>query len=186
MGVPACRDPKWLRLSINFTVDTFVIAFTLGHLPTWTHPLIARLLPAWYRAQRQLRTAEEIVSRLSHDHHETKHEERVEPREETLLDWMLDNGTPSECDPSEMAGRQCALTLASIHTTVFTIANVLFDLCAHPEWFAILCREIDGVTKQLGGPSGLPASKVKDWYSRLEKLDSFIVESQRQNPAVLR
>lgn len=186
VGTPTCRNPEWLRLSIDFTIDTFVTAFTMGHFPIWTHPLIARLIPARYRAQRHLRMAEEIIRRVVYDRREAEHEEKVEPGKDSLLDWMLDHGTPSECDPSEMAARQCAMTLASIHTTLFTIANVLFDLCAHPEWFAVLHQEIDELTQRLGGPSDLPASKVKDWYSRLEKLDSFIVESQRHNPVMLR
>lgn len=85
-----------------------------------------------------------------------------------------------------MSTRQAILTLASIHTTSMAAANILFDLCAHPEWFPVLREEIENITKELGPIGSGPGSGAKEWLPRLEKLDSFFVESQRINPPILR
>lgn len=89
----------------------------------------------------------------------------------------------SEGSLEEMAARQCILTLASIHTTAMTVAYALFDIIAHSEWVAVLRDEIDEALKTHGElGQDMP---VKQWLQHLEKMDSFILESQRHNPPIL-
>lgn len=188
LGKPACRDPEWLKLSIEFSVDLFTAAFTMKMFPPWMYPIVAYLTPARYRVMRQLKTGRRIVADLTQRHNEAKMKrsrgEEVE-EEDTLLNWMLDHGTPSEIAVPEMGARQCTLTLASIHTTAQNVCNMLYDLCAHPEWFPVMREEVDRLAEQFGTP-GAPGVSSRDWCIRLERLDSLMVESQRHNPVLLR
>ena len=109
----------------------------------------------------------------------------IEP-EDTLLNWMMENGSTKETKLPEMAGRQCILTLAAIHTTSSTVSNVLFDLCNAPEWIPALRQEVEDVTKEFGYLGEKDDIQAKQWLSKLEKMDSFIVESQRFNAPILR
>ncbi|KAI1213723.1 cytochrome P450 [Annulohypoxylon truncatum] len=188
MGYPACRDVEWLNLSIDFSIDMFTAAFTLRMFPPYTHPVIAHLIPARYRINRNLKTAERIIRPLMDMHRAAARKramgEQVD-EDDTLLNWMMDHGDEKENVPENMSVRQAILTLASIHTTSIAVANILFDLCAWPEWFPILREEISQITDELGPiESGLRCG-AKDWLSRLEKLDSFFIESQRFNPPIL-
>ena len=189
MGYPACRDEEWLRLSIDFSLDMFTAAFTLRMFPPWTHPIVAHLIPARYKIKSNLRTAQRILAPLMDKHNDAIRRrqagEHVE-EEDTLLNWMMDNGTEAEKRVDNMSTRQAILTLASIHTTSMTVTNILFDLCAHPEWFPVLREEIDDITQKLGPIGSGPDSGSKQWLPRLEKLDSFFIESQRVNPPILR
>lgn len=108
------------------------------------------------------------------------------PSEDTLLNWILDNSTEKERTVPQVAAGQFALALASIHTTVFSTANVIFDLSARPKWISVLPvrEEIDHVIKSFGKP-GDSSLRTDIWLQKLEKLDSFIVESQRINQPVL-
>ncbi|RYP17317.1 hypothetical protein DL765_004608 [Monosporascus sp. GIB2] len=188
MGYPACRDPEWLRLSIDFSLDMFTAAFTLRMFPPWTHPLVAHLIPARYKIKRNLQSAQRILTPLM-----KRHEDAIKRRnageqveeEDTLLNWMMDHGTEDERRVDKMSTRQAILTLASIHTTSMAVANILFDLCAYPEWFPVLREEIDEITEELGPIGSSPESGAKQWLPRLEKLDSFFIESQRVNPPIL-
>ena len=108
------------------------------------------------------------------------------PVQDTLLGWMVDNGDEKETSISEMAARQCVLTLASIHTTSMSVSNMLFDLCAHPEWFSVLTGEIDEAVAKYGMLGSDAGMNPKQWLQTLEKMDSFFVESQRINPPILR
>ncbi|KAI2637164.1 cytochrome P450 [Hypomontagnella submonticulosa] len=188
MGYPACRNMEWLKLSVDFSVDMFTAAFTLRMFPPWTHPVIAHLIPARYRIKRSLKIAERIIRPLMNTHQAAVQKraagERVE-EDDTLLNWMMDHGDERENEPKNMSTRQVILTLASIHTTSMAVANILFDLCARPEWFPILREEVSQITDELGPIGSGPNSGAKDWLPRLEKLDSFLVESQRLNPPVL-
>ncbi|KID89997.1 cytochrome P450, partial [Metarhizium majus ARSEF 297] len=182
MGYPACREDEWLKLSINFTYDMFMAAFTLRMFPPWLHPIVAHFVPARWRIRKQMRVARRFVQELTRKHMEAK--EKGEKGQDTLLGWMIDHGTEKERTIPEMAARQCVLTLASIHTTSMSVSNLLFDLCSHPEWLPVLQDEVDSVVKAHGafGESRLSS---KQWLSKLEKMDSLIVESQRANPPIL-
>ncbi|KAJ8132102.1 hypothetical protein O1611_g1523 [Lasiodiplodia mahajangana] len=182
MGQPACREEEWLKVSIDFTYDMFLAAFTLRMFPPWMHPFVAHFVPARWRIRNQMRVAKKYVSA-----HTKKHVaaiQRGEKAEDTLLGWMIDHGTDKEKSIPEMAARQCVLTLASIHTTSMSVSNLLFDLCAYPEWFPVLRQEIDDVVKTYGK---IDESELnhKQWLAKLEKMDSFIVEDQRINPPIL-
>ena len=182
MGHPACREDEWLNVSINFTYDMFLAAFTLRMFPPWMHLFVAPLVPARWRIRRQMRAARRFVGDLTRKHLADK--ANGGKGEDTLLGWMIDHGTDKETAIPEMAARQCVLTLASIHTTSMSVSNLLFDLCSHPEWFPVLREEIDEVIKTHGalGESKLNA---KQWLAKLEKMDSLIVECQRINPPIL-
>ncbi|KAJ5101066.1 hypothetical protein N7456_007118 [Penicillium angulare] len=188
MGSPTCRDPEWLKISVDFSVDLFTTAFTIKMFPPWMYGLVARVIPARYRTFRQLKAGRKIVGELTQQHNLVKERkqrgEKVE-EEDTLLHWMLDHGTPSEVEVHEMGARQCVLTLASIHTTASNVSNMLYDLCAHPEWFEVLREEAREIARELGPPCQNMGVSAKEWCTRLDKLDSFFVESQRHNPVLL-
>ena len=183
MGYPACREEEWLKVSINFTYDMFLAAFTLRMFPPWMHLFVAPFVPARWRIRSQMRTARKYVGELTRKH--TDALSRGEKGQDTLLSWMIDNGTDEEKAIPEMAARQCVLTLASIHTTSMSVSNLLFDLCTYPEWFPVLREEIDEVVKAHGR---IEEGRLnhKQWLAKLEKMDSFIIEDQRINPPILR
>ncbi|KAF2012099.1 cytochrome P450 [Aaosphaeria arxii CBS 175.79] len=178
LGSRTSRNEEWLNLSIQYPLDTFQTAFSLRMFPQFTHPVLARLMPSRYRLQRHRRKATKIVTALMNEHRARA--EAGEKSEETILDWMVDNATGAEATPAEMTSRQLILTLASIHTTALALSHALYDLCAHPEVVEPLREEIKEVTSRFEGDDfvtrGLPC---------LEKLDSFLVESQRFHPPVL-
>ncbi|ROW08498.1 hypothetical protein VMCG_03255 [Cytospora schulzeri] len=182
MGHPACREKEWLKVSIDFTYDMFMAAFTLRMFPPWTHWLVAHFVPARWRIRKQIKIAEKYVGELTKRHVDAT--KNGGDAEDTLLAWMIDHGTEKEKTIPEMAARQCVLTLASIHTTSMSVSNLLFDLCTHPEWFAVLREEIDEVVKTHGKIGEGPLNH-RQWLSKLEKMDSLIVEDQRINPPIL-
>ncbi|KAK3386278.1 cytochrome P450 [Sordaria brevicollis] len=200
LGNPACRDQTWLDISVDFSIDLFTASFTMKMFPPWMYPLIAPLIPARRRVLKQLKAAQAIVGEQMAKHDSLK-EKRAkaargevalteEEAQDTLLDWMLDHGKGSEVTVEEMSGRQCVLTLASIHTTASQTANMMFDLCAHPQWWDVLREEVDEIAKDLGPPGlvtgrGDGGATIKEWCARLEKLDSFFQETQRREPPIL-
>ncbi|KAI0161016.1 cytochrome P450 [Hypoxylon sp. FL1284] len=189
MGYPTCRDKRWLNLSINLSIETFKTAFTLRMFPPWTHHLIAHLVPARYRLLRHLRVAQDIVSKSMREYAESQEKGQDKDGDDPLLYWMMDNAMENEKPISEMSARQAILSLASIHTTSMNAANMLLDLCNNPECVEDLREEIAEVSNDVGELDELGEKKpdmiVRQWLPRLEKLDSFLVESQRMNPVIL-
>jgi len=188
LGEPACRNMEWLNLSIEYSIVLFACAFTLRMFPPWMHPIVAPIMPLRWRVASNVKTAKRVIEPLMNNHRNAMKQRTigdVGEEDDTLLRWMMDNGDDKETSLHDMAVRQCMLTLASIHTTSMAITNVLFDLCTHPEWFDVLREEIAELEGKFG-KFGENASGAKEWLHRLEKMDSFFVESQRMNPPVLR
>jgi len=182
VGEPTCRDPTWLSLTLNFSMDLFLAGFTLRMFPPWMHFLVKPLIPARWRVQKQIKIGTEVVRQFMQKREEDA-KKGESTGEGTLFEWMVDNAVGNEGSLGEMAARQCILTLASIHTTATTVANTLFDIIEHPEWIAVLREEIDETIGKYGEVGqGMP---IKLWLQHLEKMDSFILESQRFNPAIL-
>ncbi|KAI1136023.1 cytochrome P450 [Hypoxylon sp. FL0543] len=186
IGHPTCRNEEWLRISIDFSINTFLTAVVLRLFPPWMHRFIVYLLPSRYRMMQLISASKRIMSGLMAKHEynksmRTRGENILE--EETLLNWMLDNGTAEETTIQKMGSLQCFLTLASIHTTSIYITNILFDICAHPEWIPILREEIDNAYEDQ--EYSRSDFNMKEWLRRFEKLDSFQTESLRFNPPIL-
>lgn len=92
---------------------------------------------------------------------------------------MIDAADESEGKPSKLAHRQLLLTLAAIHTSTMATTHVLFDLCARPEYIEPIRDEIEQAIKENGGWQ-------KQTLNKMQKLDSFLKESQRVAPPSLR
>jgi len=105
--------------------------------------------------------------------------------EEKLLNWMIDNAEFAST-VEEHSHRQAFLKLASIFTTATTVSNLLFDLCAHNDWFGVLRTEIEEIEKDLGRFGERAGIGAEQWLPRLEKMDSALAESLRMSSPLLR
>ncbi|KAF2967351.1 hypothetical protein GQX73_g6208 [Xylaria multiplex] len=188
LGHPACRNEEWLKLSIGYSTDVFITGYVIRIFPTWLHPIVAQLIPTRYRIAKQLKSAYRILVPLAE-----KHADAVRRRalgedvdeEDTLFNWMIDNGTRDENKIEKLVRRQLTLNIAGIHAITTSFTAAIFELCAHPEYIPMLREEIEGVTEELGPINSSPEASVKGWLQRLEKLDSFFIETLRMNPLLL-
>jgi len=136
------------------------------------------LVPSWYRLARNHRLAKELITPIvtKHVQHREKPMNIKENRDSTLLTWMSDFAADErQADPENLAHRQNMLGLGSIYTIRAALANIFYDLCAHPEFIPELQEEVEQVILEEGEWN--KAALAKMW-----KIDSFLVESQRVNP----
>lgn len=186
VGEPTCRDPEWINVTINYTMNAFTTAFVLRMFPTWMRPVIAAVLPSRYQLKRCRAKSEEVMAAKMQKHRDAlrakeRGETPADEEDDTLVDWMIDNRAEEETTLVEMANRQCVLTLASIRTTSTNTATFLFELCEHPEWFPVLREEIEQVREQFGDAD----VDYRRWHAKLEKMDSFLLECFRVHPPIL-
>lgn len=180
VGNPACRTPEWLDLGEHFTEDFVEASIIMRLVPSWLHFLVTNIIPQRWRLKRRLRETTNIVAPVI-----ARHEEAVRSRsqgmeieeENTMMNWMLDNEEDQNYVLANMAKLVLIILVPAAHTSAMAISNMLFDLCAHPEWDAKLRKEICDVTDELGKVG--ERTPVKEWNTRLELLDSFFMESQR-------
>ncbi|KAJ3765059.1 cytochrome P450 [Lentinula raphanica] len=171
VGLPLCRDPDYIKLSIEFTVDAFNGASVLQRYPDILKPIV-----------RQLLTNVPSCIKRATGHLELLIRERLEKEEEygssdwpgkpnDLISWLLDEaqGERRQDIIYNIVSRVLLINVAAIHTTACT--NSLFYLAANPHLVRPLREEVESIVAESGW--------TKAAMGRMHKLDSFLKETQR-------
>ncbi|TVY48027.1 Ent-kaurene oxidase [Lachnellula occidentalis] len=152
VGYPMCRNKTWLSTAMSYTINAFTISGTLRDQYHFLRPIIYRFLPARREIYRQLATANQLLVPLLKERATTGG--KIDN-----LQWLTDSAF---------------IGLAAINASNMGVVNAIFDLCAMPEYIETLRKEIEKCTTEAGGWN-LSA------INNMERLDSFLKESQRIN-----
>ncbi|KAI0099782.1 putative cytochrome P450 [Nemania sp. FL0031] len=178
VGPAFSKDPAWLGIAVNYTESLFKTVVILRLFPSWMRPFISYLLPRSWNGRRYIAIAKKLLSPKIKELLEKSDVGCLDPQihsnDFNVLGWLANLAKGRERQPDNIAHTEVLLALASVHTTLLRIVNVLYDLTAHPKLFEELEEEVMEVmasSKQWSGP-----------YDKLMKLDSVLRESQRTSP----
>ncbi|KAE8143645.1 putative cytochrome P450 [Aspergillus pseudotamarii] len=171
-GTTLSRNKEWVKSSIAFAIDGFIGAQALKRYPEFLKPLVARFIPAIQNIKKHYAAAEKAAIPLL--------EERAATGASAadLLYWMDEDAKGDEKNRAFLAGILLKVSFAAIHTSAAAPSQLLYDLCAMPEYIEPLRQEIEANT----GPDGKINQKG---FLNMTKLDSIMKESQRFNPLLL-
>ncbi|KAF4429603.1 ent-kaurene oxidase, partial [Fusarium austroafricanum] len=175
LGPDHCRNEEWLNTTAEYSESLFITGFILRIVPNFLRPFVAPLLPSYRTLLRNVSSGRRIISGILRSR-ETQ-DGLTEGENQDILSWMTEAATGEERALDNISQRILILSLASIHTTAMTMTHAIYDLCARPQYFEPLRKEIDDVVRGEGWD--------KTALNRLHKLDSFLKESQRFNPVFL-
>ncbi|AEO67292.1 uncharacterized protein THITE_118259 [Thermothielavioides terrestris NRRL 8126] len=170
LGEEVCRDPDWLRVTREYTVDGLKAAEDLRLWPAPLRYLVHWFLPSCSRARHHVREARRIINGVLEKRRLQKSlGEKVQF--EDAIEWFEREAHGRPYDP---AAAQLMLSFAAIHTTTELVTQVMTDLCKNPEIFGELRQEISQVLRA-GGWN-------KNSLYNMKLLDSVIKESLRLKP----
>ncbi|KAL4744546.1 hypothetical protein BDW72DRAFT_208931 [Aspergillus terricola var. indicus] len=152
LGGGACRDSKWLRISVDYSIDTFIANHYLKIWPGLFRPLAARIMSPCRKVRADYQEAKRIITSI------------VEER-------RADKEAGRSCDP---AAAQLGFSLANIHTTTDLLHQVLYDICRQDRIASELREEIITVIQQ--------EEWQKSALYKLKLMDSVLKETQRLKP----
>jgi hypothetical protein len=179
VGMDLCRDPDWLRISVDYWMDAFAAAKSIKFWPVFLRPLAARLMPQPARMHATRQEAQRLVVPVLKKRLDAIQNDPDYQKPDDIMQWMMDRlgdkaGTEEEFH--HQAHLQLALAMGAIHSTNFTLLHEMFDLAAYPEYHEPLREEYREALKSTGGVL------TKVTLNKLLMLDSFMKESQRYNP----
>lgn len=174
LGPKFCRNPDWIDVSVNYTLDVFNAARVLNLWNPIFRPVVVWFLPQTRKLRTHLRKARSII--------EPEMAERARQRKlmnpnthNDALEWFRESSEAAN-KPLDISLSQICLSIAAIHITSQLLINIMYDLAAYPEYFNGLREELSRVLKEdQGWKSTTPA--------KLKMMDSVIKESQRMNPS---
>jgi cytochrome P450 len=179
------RNTEYLGSASSYTQSVVPAAAILRQIPEGLRPIIAKIvtLPNIYFIRKTARFLDpEIKSRLADIDRRSNDVEKkaseTEPND--FLQWLIkyarERLPPSELSPHIIAGRMLALNFAAIHTSTFSITNIIFDLVSSDpslDYIGQLREEAATVLAEDGG------IWTKRGLSKMRKIDSAIRESLR-------
>ncbi|KAG0646519.1 Cytochrome P450 monooxygenase BOA7 [Hyphodiscus hymeniophilus] len=187
VGQPLCRDEEWIALTTTYTVDSSNAIKEVQKIPQYLRPFVIPFKPSIRRAVEYRRKVANKLKPQLNEMIEARKQSQEDVDDDSHFDanakhslaaWSMGHYEKNETPTAEsVADTILAAAFAAIHTTTMTLANVLYDLAAHPEYITVLREEIEGISAEE------PDGKLrKQTMPKLGKLDSFIKESQRVNP----
>ncbi|KAL8923013.1 MAG: hypothetical protein Q9208_004825 [Pyrenodesmia sp. 3 TL-2023] len=176
VGKPLCRNEELLRLNCQIVEQIFTTMVIMRLFPLFLHPLIARLLPPYWRIRRVKARIVAIVAPMIRDRRrlQSASDESAE-KPEDVIQWMMELAKGDESDAENIATRYIYAVLGSLFSVSGAIKDTLYEISARPGYAASLREEIGAALAEDGGwRKGTPG--------KLPKLDSFMREVQRVNP----
>ncbi|KAG6331515.1 hypothetical protein ID866_7572, partial [Astraeus odoratus] len=168
VGLPLCRDPDWIELNSQFAVDVMTDAFFLNMFPKFLVPLVANFVKNTARGiERAMRHLDPIIKQRQKCMSDYGEEWTDKPND--MLQWLMDE--KQESKTKKLTSRVLTMNFASIHSTSNTFTQALYNLVANPQYIQPLREEVDAVIEKYGW--------TKEGIAKMEKVDSFLTESQR-------
>lgn len=169
------QNPAWLKITKEYTVDSFIASHQLRTYPRFLRPLVAYFLPQAQKVRAQLREAESIIQpvierRRAENAARCKTSERYDS-----IEWLEQVAQEKNIKYSP-AAMQLTLALSAIHTTTDLLTTTMYEILQHPETISLLREEVISVI----GTGGLKHSSLYN----LKLMDSVIKEAQRLKPVL--
>ncbi|KAI5204582.1 hypothetical protein AUEXF2481DRAFT_1235 [Aureobasidium subglaciale EXF-2481] len=171
------ESEEYLNVAIDYSENGFKHNFCLRVFPDLIKPVVARLLPTSWGVNNALKRAKRMIIPLIQERRRQEKENPSYQKPEDFLQYLMDGGEEIQDDNETTVQRLMVTYLGSGPSTVIAVAQVLFDLCVHPEYVDVLREEANEVLRNSG--------YNKQSLAAMKKMDSFMKESQRLSPPTL-
>ncbi|KAH7217791.1 cytochrome P450 [Fusarium oxysporum] len=172
-GTAASLDEEWLEASTGYVLACFDCIRALKQWHPWLRPLVYRFIPERAAIKDQWTKGRKRVMASMRERQEKGGNLEDPP---TMLDHLSNGRNEHIADDVELQLlHQMTLIAVGTVTTFSSTTQAIYDLVAHPEYIPILREEVESVPRD---PKG---NFTKDSTVAMDKLDSFLKESQRFN-----
>ncbi|KAF9246259.1 cytochrome P450 [Melanogaster broomeanus] len=174
VGLPLCRNPDWVDLGLQFTLDVLKGAMIIGLFPIFMAPLVGQFMTSIpgdtkHGMEHLGPIIEERQKCL--DKYGTTWADKPICRSNDLLSWLMDKAEGSERTVKSLTKRILAANFAAICTSSNIFTQVLYNLAANPQYIQPLREEVESIVETAGWS--------KAALGKMRKIDSFLKESQR-------
>ncbi|EXJ73202.1 uncharacterized protein A1O5_02962 [Cladophialophora psammophila CBS 110553] len=185
VGLPLCRNKALLEHGIGFATAVPIASSLLKLFPDFLRPLAAVLIarPNRYHTKcfsRLVRPEIERRQKLLEGQNGDLEKKLGDPEPNDFLQWSIrraqESPYPAERDPDIIAERLLAVNFAAIHTSTFSITNVIFDLVASNPSKKYLEQIREEASSIIAADNGV---WTKSGLAKMYKTDSTLRESSR-------
>ncbi|CUS13653.1 unnamed protein product [Tuber aestivum] len=170
VGMPMCQNKDYLESINEFSINVMRRATVIDTVPWFLRNIVSYFL--------KNSTVEDVI--MTHIGREFEARQKARWFQSSYdivvsdaIQWILD-AAPPETPILKLVQKLMLFNFASIHTSSISLAHILYDLAANPEFQDPVCAEIEEVLRAEGG-------WTKQALTKMRKLDSIFRESLRMN-----
>ncbi|RBQ72049.1 hypothetical protein FVER14953_09850 [Fusarium verticillioides] len=172
-GTTASLDEEWLAASTGYVLACFDCIRALKQWHPYLRPFVYRFIPERAAIKDQWAKGRKRVMASMRERQEKGGNLEDPP---TMLDHLSNGRNEHIRDDVELQLlHQMTLIAVGTVTTFSSTTQAIYDLVAHPEYIPILREEVESVPRDENG------NFTKESTVAMDKLDSFLKESQRFN-----
>ncbi|SJL13059.1 uncharacterized protein ARMOST_16496 [Armillaria ostoyae] len=178
VGLPLCRNPEYIKLNINYTIEIFTFARIINLLPTVLkmRVILTQYCSSWHHNfMRAIAKAEKFLGETVRErmHQQDVYGKDWPGKPNDLVSWLLDitYGDDKRRSVKDHCTRVLLLNTTAIHTTSMAFTTALYALATHPEYAETLRDEVEPIIDEEGC--------TKAAMGKMNQLDSFLKEAQR-------
>ncbi|KAF2130677.1 putative cytochrome P450 monooxygenase [Dothidotthia symphoricarpi CBS 119687] len=177
LGPELCRNPAWLRITVDYTMNLFFGVMALKKWNRLLHPIVWRFVPEVRKVRQQIEQAVRLIQPVVDERIAGSRSSAASSSKAKYTDAIQWAHELADGRPYHPALLQLGFSLAAIHTTTDHLSQALYDLCSYPEYIEPLRDELVTVLKESG--------MTKAGLFKLKLMDSFMKESQRLKPGAM-
>ncbi|KAF7555461.1 hypothetical protein G7Z17_g2137 [Cylindrodendrum hubeiense] len=167
----ASADEEWVDASTGYVLSVFDCIRALKEWPPWMRPFVYRFLPERTAIRKQWSKGR---ARVQECMQERKTKDGPLGGPPSMLDHLSSGKNSHMADDLEKQLLfQMTLVAVGTVTTFASTVQAVYDLVMHPEYISILRDEVESMPVDGNGMF------TKEAIPAMQKLDSFIKESQR-------
>ncbi|KAF9236823.1 cytochrome P450 [Melanogaster broomeanus] len=170
VGLPLCRNPDWVALNIQFTLDVVKGGIIIGLFPKIIAPLVARFMTKVPGSTRRgMKHLGPVVEKRQK--YLDKYGNAWIDKHNDLLSGLIDGAVGPERSIKHLTLRVLGINFAAIHATANGGVQALYYLAANPQYMQPLRQEVESVVETEGWS--------RDSLAKMHKIDSFVKEVHR-------
>ncbi|KAF8844235.1 cytochrome P450 [Paxillus ammoniavirescens] len=171
VGLPLCRNPDWMDLNMQFSVDVVKRGALIGLFPKVLAPFVVRFfMPSVPESVRRCMNHLGPIIEERRKHLEEYGKDWVD-KPNDFLSWLMDDPEGPRSSILDLTLRILFVTFAAIHTSSNSFTQALYNLAENPQYMQPLREEVESIIEKDGWSKGALA--------KMRKVDSFLKESQR-------
>ncbi|KAF8185937.1 cytochrome P450, partial [Pholiota molesta] len=172
VGLPLCKNPDYIKLNVQFTVDVIQSGIILRLMPKLLRPVVNLLISNIPKRKKDALKHLVPLIQARREERTAKGDQAAKPVD--LLTWLMDEANADESTDEALTTRLLTVNFAAIHTSSMAFIHTLYNLATYPEYLQPLREEIEEFISEEGW--------TKNALDKMLKLDSFLKETQRLHP----
>ncbi|KAJ9132428.1 Cytochrome P450 [Pleurostoma richardsiae] len=180
IGPEFCRSEKYLDAAINYTMEVMNAQRAVQRIRPWLRPFLAQKSPEIRQLYQRIDEADAFMRPLIKLRKDVMAHDLDVEKPDDMLQWLIDGQEKyTDANSQNLAKVQLGLSFAAIHTTTLTATNAFYNIAAMEDLVPELREEIK---QALAESDGVFTSRA---LQSMKKLDSFLKETMRMNPATM-